>query len=57
MTEKEREISELMEKGKTLWDESQILTQRYGKDDQITIDKRFQWYEISVHLEELGIIL
>ena len=56
MTNQEK-ISELMELEKSLWDEQQELNQCYGEDDTITIDKRFQWYKISVQLEELGIIL
>ena len=57
MTNQEREISELKELEKSLWDEMQKLTDEYGIDNQITIDKRFQWYNISVQLEVLGIIL
>lgn len=57
MTKQERNISELMELEKSLWDYTQNLTDLYGIDDPITINKRFQWYEISVQLEELGIIL
>lgn len=57
MTVKERKISELKELEKSLWDEMQKLTDEYGIDNPITIDKRFQWYNISVQLELLGIIL
>lgn len=57
MTVKEREISELKELEKTLWDETQKLSDEYGIDNPITINKRFQWYKISVQLEMLGIIL
>lgn len=57
MTKQERNISELMELEKSLWDDTQNLTDLYGIDDLITINKRFQWYKISVQLEELGIIL
>lgn len=57
MINQETTISELKELEKSLWDETQKLTNEYGIDNSIAISKRFQWYEISVWLEELGIIL
>ena len=55
--EKQEMIDKLIEKESCLWDELQNLISKYGMDNQITIDKSFQWYEISVQLEELGVIL